>query len=75
MHYLFIHMKLCMLNPPMKYLYSAKFLKIHSEMEWVGLFFISDSYCSLKLLWSGMGEEVKACTSPTLHPPSPSTVL
>ena len=31
---------------------SATFLKIHLEMEWVD---ISDSYCSLKPLWSGMG--------------------
>ena len=26
------------------------------------------SYCSLKPLWSGMGEVVSARTSPTLHP-------
>ena len=32
------------------------------------------SYCSLKPLWSGMGEVVPARTSPTLHPPSPPTV-
>ena len=32
------------------------------------------SYCSLKPLWSGMGEVVPARTSPTLHPPSPRTV-
>ena len=32
------------------------------------------NYCSLKPLWSGMGEVVPARTSPTLHPPSPSTV-
>ena len=32
------------------------------------------SYCSLKPLWSGMGEVVPALTSPTLHPPSPPTV-
>ena len=32
------------------------------------------SYCSLKHLWSGMGEVVPARTSPTLHPPSPPTV-
>ena len=32
------------------------------------------SYCSLKPLWSGMGEVVKARTSPTPHPPSPPTV-
>ena len=32
------------------------------------------SYCSLKPLWSGMGEVVPACTSPTLYPPSPPTV-
>ena len=30
--------------------------------------------CSLKNLWSGMGEVVPARTSPTLHPPSPPTV-
>ena len=29
---------------------------------------ISDSYCSIKPLWSGMGEVVPARTSPTLHP-------
>ena len=32
------------------------------------------SYCSLKPLWSGMGEVVLARTSPTLHPTSPLTV-
>ena len=32
------------------------------------------SYCTLKPLWSGMGEVVPARTSPTLHPPSPPTV-
>ena len=32
------------------------------------------SYCSLKPLWSGMGEVVPARTSPTLHPLSPPTV-
>ena len=32
------------------------------------------SYCSLKPLWSGMGEVVPARTSPTLHPPFPPTV-
>ena len=32
------------------------------------------SYCSLKPLWSGLGEVVPAHTSPTLHPPSPPTV-
>ena len=36
---------------------------------------ISDSYCSLKPLCSGMGEVVPARTSPTLLPPSPHTVL
>ena len=51
---------------------SAKFLKILLRNGgW-----ISDSYCSLKPLWSGMGGEVvPARTSPTLHPPSPPTVL
>ena len=32
------------------------------------------SYCSLKPLWSGMGEVVPARTSLTLHPPSPPTL-
>ena len=32
------------------------------------------SYCSLKPLWSGMGEVVPARTLPILHPPSPPTV-
>ena len=32
------------------------------------------SYCSLKPLWSGMGEVVPARTLPTLHTPSPPTV-
>ena len=36
---------------------------------------MSDSYCNLKPLWSSMGEVVPARTSPTLHPPSPPTVL
>ena len=35
----------------------------------------SDSCCSLRPLWSGMGEVVPACTSLTLHPSSPPTVL
>ena len=40
---------------------SAEFLKL-------------TSYCSLKPLWSGMGEVVPARTLPTLHPPFPPTV-
>ena len=36
---------------------------------------ISWQYCSSKPLCSGMGEVVLARTSPTLHPPSPRTVL
>ena len=36
---------------------------------------ISDNYCSIKPLCSGMGEVVPARTSPTLPPPSPRTVL
>ena len=32
-------------------------------------------YCSLKPLWTGMGEVVPAWTSPTLHPPCRPTVL
>ena len=39
-------------------------------MKW-----IFASYCSLKPLWSGMGEVVPARTSPTLHPPFPPSVL
>ena len=35
---------------------------------------ISDCYCIIKPLWSGMGEVVPARTSLTLHPPSPPTV-
>ena len=45
------------------------------DQWWKSSGWISDSYCSLKLLWSGMGEVVPARTSPTLHPPSPPTVL
>ena len=41
--------------------------------KWSG--WISDSYCSLKPLCSGIGEVVPARTSPTLPPPSPRTVL
>ena len=37
-------------------------------------FYKFTSYCSLKPLWSGMGEVVPARSSPTLHPPSPPTV-
>ena len=50
---------------------SAKSLKIHLEMDW----WISDIYCSLNPLWSGMGEVVLASTSPILHPPSPPNML
>ena len=32
------------------------------------------SYCSLRPLWSGMGEVVLVSASLTLHPPSPPTV-
>ena len=45
----------------------------YSLRNGVGL--ICDGYCSLKPLWSGIGEELPACTSPTLHFPSPPTVL
>ena len=34
------------------------------------LSWLATSYCSLKPLWSGMGEVVPAHTSLTLHPPS-----
>ena len=57
----------------------------HTENEWcisllnpytAGVIgWISDSYCSLKPLCSGMGEVVPARTSPTLLPPSPRTML
>ena len=40
---------------------------------WSG--WVSDSYCCIKPLCSGMGEVVPARTSPTLLPPSPRTVL
>ena len=53
-------------NTPIILLFSKK---------WVPGFAAEDnSYCSLKPLWSGMGEVVPARTSPTLHPPSPPTV-
>ena len=52
----------------LKVLYFRKFTQ-----KWSGC--ISDSYCSLKSLWSGLGEEVPAHTLPTLHRPSPHTVL
>ena len=41
---------------------------------WVGTYTQSVLY-NLKPLWSGMGEVVPARTSPTLHPPSPPTML
>ena len=53
-------------------LQSSKFLKIDLEMEWVDLWQLL--FC-LKPLWSGMGEVVPGRTSPTLHHPSPPTVL
>ena len=36
---------------------------------------VSYSYCSLKPLWSGIGEVVPARISLTRHPPSPPTLL
>ena len=51
-------------------------LRVQYHNETAGVSgWISDSYCSIKPLWSGMGEVVPARTSPTLHPPSPPTVL
>ena len=52
---------------------SAKCLKNHVEKGW----WISARYCSLKALWSGMGEVVPASTSQPYipHPPSPLTML
>ena len=53
---------------------------IASVLSWIPLtlkvlnFWKFTSYCSLKPLWSGMGEVVPARTLPTLHPPSPPTV-
>ena len=41
--------------------------------KWNGWF--SDSHCSVKPLWSGIGKVVPAHTSLTLHPPSPPTVM
>ena len=56
------------------YLLTLKVLNFWNfTWKWSG--WISDSYCSLKPLWSGMGEVVPARTSPPLHPPSPPTVL
>ena len=63
----------------------AKWKTIHSFIHWepprlqkltlkVLNFWKFTSYCSLKPLWSGMGEVVPARTSPTLHLPSPTTV-
>ena len=51
-------------------------IKINSQMLTLKVlnFRKFTSYCSLKPLWSGMGEVVPARTSPTLHPPSPPTV-
>ena len=51
-------------------------LPLSTKSETAGVSgWISDSYCNIKPLWSGMGEAVPARTSPTLHPPSPRTVL
>ena len=50
-------------------------LKVLNFSKFTYKWWISDSYCSLKPLWSGMGEAVPARTSATLHPPSPPTVL
>ena len=55
-------------NLTLKVLNFWKFIK-----KWSG--WVSDSYCSLKPLWSGKGEVVPARTSLTLHPPFPPTVL
>ena len=44
------------------------------KLTWKWSGWISDSYCSLNPLWSGMGNVVLARTSPTLHPPSLPTV-
>ena len=46
------------------------FFILHSLTLKVLNFWKFTSYCSLKPLWSGMGEVVPARTSPTLHPPS-----
>ena len=52
-------------------LLTLKLLGPGSWSEW-----ISDSHCSLKPLWSGMGEVEPARTSPTLHPhPSHCAVI
>ena len=59
--------RMSLLRPDIINTYTAK------PVCWNG--WISDSYCSLKPLCSGMGEVVPARTSPTLLPPSPRTVL
>ena len=58
---------LCYVSLPLASWSSALTLKVLNFWKFT-------SYCSLKPLWSGMGEVVPACTSPTLHPPSPPTV-
>ena len=59
-------------------IYDATWTKIRDHWSTLTLkvlnFWKLASYCSVKPLWSGMGEVVPARTSPTLHPPSPPTV-
>ena len=59
-------------------IYGANILNFLSSLYTLTLkvlnFWKFTSYCSLKPLWSGMGEVVPARTSPTLHPPCPPTV-
>ena len=59
--------RMSLLRPGVINTYTAK------PVCWNG--WISDSYCSLKPLCSGMGEVVPARTLPTLLHPSPRTVL
>ena len=76
---------LCIYSNPISHLPMLRFymniltLKVLNfwkfTLKWSGSGWISDSYCSLKPLWLGMGEVVSGHTSPTLHPPSPPIVV
>ena len=57
------------------YVYVVPVEPIFSGTNILILKWISDSYCSLKPLWSTMRDVVPARTSPPLHPPSPPTLL
>ena len=60
-------------HPDAYFCWADKAISAHLTLKVLN-FWKFTSYCTLKPLWSGMGEVVPACTSPTLHPPSPPTV-